>query len=122
MMAQLEQDFEKQRKATRQRLREGNMAAGIAEAMHTAIQGKQGEDRPTLPTTADQFFDVEEWAAYFAVAYEALFTDAVRAEPLAHIQEQRAGTTGKVQDLVQFFLFAGGRFLTVQCDDRRKNV
>ena len=67
MMQQLDQDFERQAKSVRA-IVEG---AGEGE--------KQQEQEPRIPTTATEFFDRDEWAAYFVAAYEALYTDAARA-------------------------------------------
>ena len=48
--------------------------------------------------------------------------DAVRPHALAHVEEQRAGTAGKVQNTIQLGFLARFRLLAVQRDDAGQNA
>jgi len=48
--------------------------------------------------------------------------DAIRPHALSHVQEQGAGATGEIEDLLQSRLLSSGGLLTVESDDGREDV
>lgn len=64
MAKKLEPDFEKQKRDTLRNL-------------NRLFEEKQNKPHP--PQESDEIFDLEEWIAFFTLAYEPFFTDAVRS-------------------------------------------
>lgn len=82
MKADLDKDFAKQKSAVLEALDDGDKGRLAVEALvakwrelQADATQKQGE---LVPVSTDDFFDLEEWVAYFALAYEALYTDMTR--------------------------------------------
>jgi len=50
------------------------------------------------------------------------FANAIRTHLLPHVEQQGAGTAGKIENLVQSRFFAGGGFLAVEGDDGGEDV
>jgi hypothetical protein len=48
--------------------------------------------------------------------------DAMRPHALAHVEEQRTGTAGKIQNALQLGFLSRFRLLAVQRDDARQNA
>ena len=66
MMDKLATDFEKQRKAVTE-----------------TLSGEKTAKQVSPPTEASDFFDLDEWIAYFMLAYEPFYTDVTRASGAA---------------------------------------
>lgn len=78
MKAKLQEDFGRQRDQVLEAL-EGQEGKTLAERVFEVRALTKQEREDWYPQEVDEIFDLEEWVAYFILAYEAFYTDVVRA-------------------------------------------